>query len=62
MDVKQELDFLVAYNEKARCLEEIFFCTLHPQLVGLGRRGNAIKSYAEACTRIEKMRDAFTSR
>lgn len=58
MTTQQELDLLVAYKNVARSIEEIMFCTMHPQLTGTYRREEAIKTYATACVDVDKIKGA----
>jgi len=53
MDRARELDLRVLFADQARALEELFFCTLHPDLTG--RREAAIRTYAEVCVKIAKL-------
>jgi hypothetical protein len=50
MDEARELELRRLFAAKARALEELFFCTLHPEKTG------AIRRYADLCVQIERLR------
>lgn len=54
MTKQQEFDLNVAYQNKARALEELFFCTVNLNYISGHRRDSAIRAYAEACIIVDK--------
>jgi hypothetical protein len=54
MTPAQELDLKVAAESLGRSIEEIVFCTLHPQLTGPHRRDVALRGFAEAVVCVVK--------
>ena len=52
MDTIKELNIKVAAKQVSRAIEEVIFCSIHPQMTGEHRREAAHNTFAESIVKL----------